>query len=213
MNNFQLRTLTGAVLVAMISGSFFLLPIRLFSLLLAAATVLMVMEVAHMAARVTWLWLICPFYPIAPMLMLIALNSSPYRMLLMYLFLLVAVHDTGAYLIGSFWGTKKLAPTISPGKSWQGFVGGLATVGGTLMLLMPLHDLSVQGIFALSWIVTMCCVSGDLWESWLKRKAGVKDSGSLLPGHGGVLDRCDAVLFTSVFFYLFREPLALFFNV
>ncbi len=108
----------------------------------------------------------------------------------------VWIADTAAYFAGRRFGRRKLAPTISPGKTWEGVIGALVALtlyAGAVSLLagMPLLSLSlmVAGLLYLS-------VLGDLFESWIKRLAGMKDSGTLLPGHGGVLDRIDGLLST-----------------
>lgn len=105
--------------------------------------------------------------------------------------------DTGAYLVGRAWGRHKLAAVISPGKTWEGVAGGTATVAVYyLVLSWSLPDwhwwASGKGV-TLFFCVTVASVIGDLLESWVKRQAGVKDSGTLLPGHGGILDRIDSM--------------------
>lgn len=127
--------------------------------------------------------------------------------------LLVWVADIAAYFGGKTFGRRKLAPRISPGKSWEGAFSGLL---GVLVLALawiafadttlPVADALRQGLYPLLWqhglvvtlpallLLTACSVAGDLFESLVKRSAGVKDSSALLPGHGGVLDRIDALL-------------------
>lgn len=115
--------------------------------------------------------------------------------LLFGLMAVVAVADIGAYFSGRAFGKHKLAPSISPGKTWEGVVGGLLGVAlyGALWLALE-HVLGVgfPG-FALLLAMAALSVVGDLFESWLKRQAGIKDSGHILPGHGGVLDRIDGL--------------------
>lgn len=118
-----------------------------------------------------------------------------------YEFLLVPViliwlNDVGAYMIGSQLGKHKIAPTISPGKSFEGTIGGgvmTLITGYALTLLWP--ELPKGYIILLSLTTPFFALAGDLWESLLKRNAGVKDSGTILPGHGGILDRYDSFLF------------------
>ena len=110
--------------------------------------------------------------------------------------LLIWSNDIGAYLIGSQWGKHKIAPAISPGKSIEGTVGGgLITLISGVMLAMLWPDIPLMYIGVLSFATPFFALAGDLWESTLKRHAGVKDSGKLLPGHGGILDRYDSLLF------------------
>ena len=113
---------------------------------------------------------------------------------LIWLFLLVGVADVGAYFTGRAWGRRKLAPNLSPGKTWEGVVGG-----ASLSALVGGGALAAWGRLSWFWVgVTLLLIAvgvfGDLLESLLKREAGAKDSGTLLPGHGGVLDRIDSAL-------------------
>ena len=116
----------------------------------------------------------------------------------MYLFLLVWGADSGAYFVGRKFGKKKLAPTVSPNKSVEGLYGGIATTVIIMMIVQYsyLNLTAVQLILflVLSIITVFASVLGDLFESMIKRRAGIKDSGRVLPGHGGVLDRIDSLL-------------------
>lgn len=109
------------------------------------------------------------------------------------LFACIWINDTGAYLFGTAFGKHKMAPNISPKKSWEGFVGGVFLVTFITTLLWKFNFLEVQYIFY-AVITSLVATLGDLLESVFKRRAGVKDSGKLLPGHGGILDRLDSVL-------------------
>ena len=113
--------------------------------------------------------------------------------LLMWVFIVTWSVDVGAYFTGRTVGGPKLAPAISPNKTWSGLLGGMVatTLFGGLwawLLLLPGALLWLAPLFALA------AQAGDLFESWLKRRAGVKDSGSWLPGHGGALDRLDGLV-------------------
>lgn len=118
---------------------------------------------------------------------------------LLYVFVLVWCADSGAYFVGRKFGKRKMSPAVSPNKSVEGLIGGLLT--GTLVVLgvafVGLKDWSSLAIvlfLALSMFTIIMSVFGDLFESMLKRHAGIKDSGTLLPGHGGILDRIDSQL-------------------
>lgn len=114
-----------------------------------------------------------------------------------------AACDSGAYFAGSLLGRHKLIPHISPSKTWEGLVGGvLGAVVAALILSAPL-GLGVIAALALGLVICLAAVAGDLCESLLKRAAGVKDSGTLIPGHGGVLDRIDSILFVLLAVYTF----------
>lgn len=117
---------------------------------------------------------------------------------------LVWIADTAAYFAGRAFGRRKLAPLVSPGKTWEGVYGALAAVAAYAVALAPSaraagYDGPLSAFALAAWVVLAVALAalsvvGDLFESWLKRCAGVKDSGSVLPGHGGVLDRTDALL-------------------
>ena len=110
--------------------------------------------------------------------------------------ILIWLNDVGAYMIGSQWGKHKIAPLLSPGKSIEGTIGGgiIAVMTGVLLLkIWP--EIPPGYIILLSLTTPFFALAGDLWESALKRNAGAKDSGRLLPGHGGILDRYDSLLF------------------
>lgn len=114
-----------------------------------------------------------------------------------------AACDTGAYLVGSLIGRHKMIPHVSPGKTWEGLAGGvLGAVIAALALSGPLK-LPWESAVVLGLLVCAAAVSGDLAESLMKRAAGVKDSGHLIPGHGGILDRIDSILFVIVAVYWF----------
>lgn len=108
--------------------------------------------------------------------------------------------DIGAYLIGSYVGGPKLAPVLSPQKTWAGFVGGLvsATVVGSLFFKNIPSAATFNHTVMLSFMLSLCAQCGDLNESWFKRKFGVKNSSNLIPGHGGVLDRIDSLVFVVI---------------
>lgn len=125
---------------------------------------------------------------------------------LMYVFILVWCADSGAYFVGRKFGKTKMAPNVSPNKSMQGLYGGL-TVGMGVALFISMYWLKYTGsvllvFMLLSAMTIMASVLGDLFESMLKRRAGIKDSGTVLPGHGGVLDRIDSLLSATPIFAL-----------
>ena len=125
-----------------------------------------------------------------------AMSDGRYK--LIYLFFVVFAADTGAYLAGRNFGKHKLAPNISPGKTVEGAIGGLllcaawALTAGTWVFHASGRDALL--LMALTMAVAAISIVGDLVESMFKRVAGVKDSGNLLPGHGGILDRVDSIL-------------------
>lgn len=112
----------------------------------------------------------------------------------MYALLIVWLADSGAYFAGRALGVRKLAPAVSPGKTWAGLWGGLATCAVLAVLTSLLAGVPVQALLPVTLVAGVYSVVGDLAESLCKRFAGLKDSGSLIPGHGGVLDRFDSLL-------------------
>ena len=123
-------------------------------------------------------------------------------------FLLLAtawLSDTGGYFAGKYLGRRKLYPAVSPNKTWAGAVAGTAAAvaGGFVMHEWRMRGLAVADVVVLTGVGSALGQLGDLVESLLKRSRGVKDSGDILPGHGGLLDRVDAVLFIAPWFYLY----------
>ncbi|MDH5649606.1 MAG: phosphatidate cytidylyltransferase [Gammaproteobacteria bacterium] len=135
---------------------------------------------------------------IAPWISAIYLHSQggQYLYIVLFIFVIVGAADSAAFFVGRKWGKTKLAPTISPGKSIEGLAGGMLAVLSVAILygIYVLHfsDRMLLVFAGVSIVTGLFSVVGDLVESKLKRQAGVKDSGRILPGHGGVLDRIDA---------------------
>lgn len=125
--------------------------------------------------------------------------------LIFFLLLVTWASDTGAYLVGTLYGRHCLAPTISPKKTVEGLVGGLITaiIAGYAARWWFLPELSGLDCLILVTLLTIAGLWGDLTESAMKRSVGMKDSGRILPGHGGMLDRLDSLLFTAPVFYYY----------
>jgi phosphatidate cytidylyltransferase len=127
--------------------------------------------------------------------------------LLSFFFLVLMGADAGAYYVGRALGKHKLAPSISPGKTWEGAVGGV--VAALAMALLAhfwfFRELPLKYTLPLATIMTIVGIFGDLAESALKRGAGAKDAAKLLPGHGGILDRLDSLLFNAPLIYYFAR--------
>jgi phosphatidate cytidylyltransferase len=195
MSELLVRTLSGLLmiavaLVAAASGG------NLFAVLVAAAATLMFYEWTRITRGWGPAWNIAGFfYALIPALALLWVRERDLHglFLVIWIFIVTWSTDIGGYLVGRTYGRTKLAPAISPNKTVEGLLGGVALaailggawasftgLGSALLLLAPLFAIAAQ--------------SGDLFESGMKRKAGVKDSGSLLPGHGGLLDRLDGMV-------------------
>lgn len=118
--------------------------------------------------------------------------------LLLMLLLVIWIADTAAYFSGRRFGRRKLAPQISPGKTWEGVIGAAIAVliygfAVGFVLQPDANFYNRAGLLVFICVLTVFSIIGDLFESWIKRQAGAKDSGELLPGHGGILDRIDSV--------------------
>lgn len=171
-----------------------------FAVLVAAAATAMFYEWTRIVRGWGAAWYVSGFiYALIPALALLWVRdrADDGLALLLWIFIVTWATDTGAYFVGRTMGRRKLAPSISPGKTVEGLYGGvlaatvlggawalLTELEGALLLLAPLFALAAQG--------------GDLFESWMKRRSGVKDSGNWLPGHGGLFDRVDGLVLVAV---------------
>ncbi len=131
------------------------------------------------------------------------INEGQYEALLpIILLFLIWINDAGAYLAGSLIGKRQFSPVISPGKTWEGFISGIVFTAVAGWLVYEITDTYSSLFWIIAAIIlSLSAVAGDLFESKLKREAGVKDSGNLIPGHGGMLDRFDSLFFSAPIFY------------
>nr|WP_157217356.1 phosphatidate cytidylyltransferase [Sphingomonas formosensis] len=165
-----------------------------FGLLVALAAVAMLVEWHGLTRRRGLHWLAIGIVYIASSAAALTwLRSLDDGAIVLWVFIVTWATDILAYFTGRSFGGPKLAPSISPGKTWSGLIGGVigASIGGGLVV--HLCGLAT-GLLLLAPLLAVAAQCGDLFESSLKRRAGVKDSGKLLPGHGGVLDRLDGLL-------------------
>lgn len=155
------------------------------------------------------LTLVGVFYIAAPFTLLHVLAFHPGRysgQIIIGVMLLIWSSDTGAYAAGKNFGKNKLFPRISPGKTWEGWAGGvLLAVGVAWILSLYFTDLTLTHWLGMALLVSVFGVLGDLVESMLKRSLNVKDSGTLIPGHGGILDRFDSLILVVPFLVAFLE--------
>lgn len=147
-----------------------------------------------------WLYLVIPFYLVVKLSWL-HWNMDETASGLIGLFILVWTNDSFAYLTGRFFGRTKLFERISPKKTWEGTIGGVAFAVIAGLIICNIIEQEVVFWIVAALIAALGSIFGDLFESLFKRSVGVKDSGNILPGHGGILDRFDAVIFALPFFY------------
>jgi len=147
------------------------------------------------------------YIPLSLCMIILIRNSNDGAVWIFFILSVIFAGDTGAYYVGSYWGKHKLCPGVSPGKTIEGSLGGLAANAGIGILFkfffLPLSSWGISILFFL--LLGIAGQVGDLFESELKRSVHIKDSGSILPGHGGMLDRIDALLFAVPIAYFFRE--------
>ena len=193
MNELAVRTLTGAIMImvallaAYVGGD-------IFAILVALAATGMFYEWTRIVRGWGTEWYIAGFfYAVLPAVALLWIRERGGFDLLIWAFIVTWSTDIGAYFAGRRFGKRKLAPSISPNKTQEGLYGGMiaATLcGGAWALAVGLG----KPLLAFPPLFAIAAQMGDLFESWMKRRAGVKDSGTWLPGHGGVLDRLDGLV-------------------
>ncbi|HVV30746.1 MAG TPA: phosphatidate cytidylyltransferase [Mycobacteriales bacterium] len=148
------------------------------------------------------LWVLCYVVLLAGFAVLMVAPDDGHRRVTCYVATVVC-SDVGGFATGVLFGRHPMAPTVSPKKSWEGFIGSVVAcaVAGTLLVGLLLHGALWQGlVFGLA--IACCATLGDLAESLVKRDLGVKDMGTLLPGHGGIMDRLDSLLLSAPVAYL-----------
>ena len=195
MNNLAVRSVSGFVMAGIALAAAFLGGYY-FAVLAALAAGVMFTEWRRLTDGWGLSWTVGGlFYALIPTLSLLWIRDrAPQGLELLYwVFVVTWTTDIGAYFAGRAIGGPKLAPTISPNKTIAGLVGGMVSAGlaswaWVQYVMLPLPLLWLAPAFAAA------AQGGDLFESWMKRRAGVKDSGTILPGHGGMLDRLDGLV-------------------
>ena len=197
------RVISGVVLAAIVLTALWLGG-WWFTLLVVAAATLMIREWDGLTTNDSHLWKAVGIaYVALPCASLIWLRNLQFAdhanggaRVVLFVLLVVCATDIGAYFTGKRVGGAKLAPKISPNKTWAGLGGGVvsaAVVGGICATFTPYPPSIFAGI-DLGILLAVVSQGGDLFESWLKRRVGAKDSGTLIPGHGGILDRVDGMV-------------------
>ena len=195
MNELVIRSLAGVVLILLALGTAFLGGYA-FAVFAALAAVMIFYEWRRLVAGWGFGWKAAGFiYALLPALSLLWIRDrAPHGLeLLLWIFIVTWTTDIGAYFAGRAIGGPKLAPKISPNKTIAGLVGGMVSAALAGYAWAELTSLSAV-LFWLAPLLALAAQVGDLFESWMKRKAGVKDSGNWLPGHGGALDRLDGLV-------------------
>lgn len=207
MHELVKRSITGIIFALVFIIIFLYFPPYIFTLfLLIILGEILLFEWPKLMHHNSKFWVLTPLYPILPFFLLMYINQhSIGRSLIFILFATAWSNDIGAYCIGKLIGKHKLAANISPGKTWEGFFGGIIFCILLLATLFLYNNIPFQYSFLILMSVILCSIAtlGDLFESWLKRKAGIKDTGLLLPGHGGLLDRFDSTLFLTIPFFVY----------
>ena|SRR3990167_4621751 len=201
LSSLILRGITGLCLLLILGATYYRAPWwglpALFMLFLA---IIMLYEIKNLKLQ----FFHACIYPIAPFIALIIATVIPsLRIQLPMLFVTVFSYETGAFSFGSIMGKRALMPRVSPQKTWEGVIGGFITssIVGYSFIQLSSSVLSLNQWSVLCPLFVFGATIGDLYESYLKRKAHIKDSGSLLPGHGGLLDRFDGILGAIPFLY------------
>lgn len=189
------RIIAGIAMIAVALGAAWVGGM-IFAVLCAAAATAMFYEWSRMVRGWGWPWQVAGFvYALVPALSLLWIRERAHDGFaqLIWVFLVTWSADTGAYFTGRALGGPKLAPSISPAKTVSGLVGGIVVASLVAGWWAYANHLQTQWYW-LAPLLALASAMGDLFESWLKRKAGVKDSGTILPGHGGILDRLDGLV-------------------
>jgi phosphatidate cytidylyltransferase len=204
VNSATTRVLSALVLIPLLVALIWFSTDRLFELVLTLVLALAASELKKLVDSWAAAIALMVIYLGAPLFMMADIRMGYGPGALMMLIAIIIVSDSAQYYTGRAFGKHKLAPVISPKKTVEGAVGGLvigslAAVGFGRLWPVGLSDLAM---FATGFAIAVAGILGDLFESALKRRAGMKDSGNLIPGHGGILDRIDSWLFAAPVFWL-----------
>lgn len=217
MRNVLIRTASGIVYIALMVAAVFTpwvaVPLAIFFILVGLYEFHQLCSSADFQQKTRlkpylFYGLIGPLWITLPLCILFMAWIPDQPAQVLAFFILIWMADTAAYVFGSLFGKHKLAPKISPGKTWEGFLSSCVFTAGLAIGLSYIPYFQQIGFSIWQWIVFALIIEvfglfGDLTESLFKRKAGVKDSGNIIPGHGGVLDRVDSILFATIPAYLF----------
>lgn len=210
MNETLKRTIYGSfyVVVMWLGTSFSELTFRLLFTLLGIVSIYEMWKLRRGKTKtLAFLYVIIPFC-IIQLIELDYTNIMFNRKLILFILILTWTFDTFAYIVGVRFGKNKIMPSISPKKSWEGFIGGfIFTIIASYLSYRYFGFHSFKNALTISIIIPFTATIGDFIESYYKREADVKDSGYFIPGHGGMLDRMDAFLITIPILYLLTNIL------
>ena len=197
MNELPVRIVSGAIMIGVALAAAFE-GRDFFALLIAAVATAMLWEWRQLTKEWGMKWAVGGFaYAAVPAVALVWIRliepANQFPKLLLWAFIVTWATDIGAFAVGRAIGRRKLAPTISPGKTLEGLYGGVV-IAALLAAAWVVYTGLPLALVVLAPIFAVAAQAGDLFESWVKRRAGVKDSGHILPGHGGLLDRLDGLV-------------------
>jgi phosphatidate cytidylyltransferase len=211
MNETLKRAIFGAVYVAImwIGASYSETSCRFLFSVLGIVSVYEMWKLRKGRSKfIAYLYVLLPFSLIQLLISDFQVDNVPFNSsLILSMFVFTWTFDTFAYLFGVKFGKHKIMPSISPKKSWEGFVGGYFATLFICFLFCKFSPITEDYLLALSLIIPFTATLGDFIESYFKRQAGVKDSGSFIPGHGGMLDRMDAFMITIPVIYILTNLL------
>ncbi len=201
------RVLSALVLIPLLLALIFLAPDRIFSVVITAAILIAAAELRRLVPGTAAFVALLVAYVAWPLFLLQVIRQGYGAGALMTMIGLIVVSDSAQYYTGRAFGRRKLAPVISPKKTVEGAIGGavFGTVSGVAFAHYWVPSMPVVWAVVMSLLMSIAGMAGDLFESAMKRRVGLKDSGNLIPGHGGLLDRIDSWLFAAPVFWLFLK--------
>ena len=205
MSSATTRALSALILLPLLLAVIWWAPHWLFDAVLVVTAFLAALELRRLVRDQIPFAALVAVYLIVPIYLLQRIRDYHGPGALMTLIGVIVVSDTAQFYTGRGFGRRKLAPAISPKKTVEGAIGGavFGAMAGVVCTYRWLPAIPPVTALVASLLIAIAGMAGDLFESWLKRRAGVKDSGDLIPGHGGMLDRIDSWLFASPVFWLF----------
>lgn len=210
MNSATQRVLSALVLLPLLLALIFWAPDRVFAIVITAAVVIAALELRRMVPDTAAFVALLVIYVVLPISLLQVIREGYGPGALMTMIGLIVVSDSAQYYTGRAFGRRKLAPVISPKKTVEGAIGGavFGTIAGVAFAHYWVPAIPMAWAAVMAMLMAIAGMAGDLFESAMKRRVGLKDSGNLIPGHGGILDRIDSWLFAAPVFWVFLKLFA-----